>query len=80
MSEVLLYNTRARPPHGCLTDKKHLALTRPYLTESVHKVVLQKSIPAQIRQLIICHYQNEEYVDEFVREMTSTKRLCKRFV
>jgi hypothetical protein len=25
----------------------------PYLTESVHKVVLKKSIPAQIRQLIL---------------------------
>ena len=28
----------------------------PYLTERVHKAVLQKSTPAQIRQLILYHY------------------------
>jgi len=27
-----------------------------YLTESIYKVVLQKSIPAQIRQLILYYY------------------------
>jgi len=31
-----------------------------YLTESVYKVVLQKSIPAQIRQLILYYYQYKE--------------------
>ena len=29
-------------------------------TESVYKVVLQKSIPAQIHQLVLYHYQGEE--------------------
>ena len=31
-----------------------------FLTESVYKVVLRKSIPAQIRQLILHHYQYNE--------------------
>ena len=30
---------------------------RSYLTEGVHNVVLQKSIPAQIRELILSHYR-----------------------
>jgi len=30
--------------------------TQVLITESVHKVVLQKSIPEQIRQLMIYHY------------------------
>ena len=32
---------------------------RVYLTESVHKVDLQKSIPAQIRQLVIYDSNNK---------------------
>ena len=31
-------------------------ITQPYLTESVYKVALQKSIPAQIGQLILYYY------------------------
>ena len=46
-----------------------------YLTESIHKVVLPKSIPAQIHQLILYTRNNKEYVDEFVRELTCAERL-----
>ena len=48
---------------------------RSYLTESVYKVVLQSSIPAQIRQLVLCFYLNKEQVDGFVREIAFAKRL-----
>jgi len=49
-------------------------------TESVCKVVLQESIPAQIRQLII-HISNDEgQVDGFVRELTFAEQLCKHFL
>ena len=34
------------------TEAAHEATLNTYLTESVYKVVLQKSIPPQIRQLI----------------------------
>ena len=42
-------------------------------TECAYKVVLQKSTPAQIRQLIIYISNNKGYVDEFVRELTFRK-------
>ena len=32
---------------------------QPYLTESVHTVVLQKSFPAQIRQIVLYMSNNE---------------------
>ena len=38
-----------------------------YLAESVHKVVLQKTIDAQTRQLVLYGYQYKEYVDGFVQ-------------
>ena len=38
------------------------------LTESVYKVVLQKSIPAQILQLILYISDNTGHVDGLVRE------------
>ena len=44
-----------------------------HLTESVYKVVLQKSIPTQIRQLILYISDDEGYVDEFVGELTFAK-------
>ena len=50
------------------------------LTESVFNVVLQKSIPTQIRKLILYISMSEERVDEFMRELTSAKRLCKHLV
>ena len=40
------------------------------LTESVFEVVLQKSIPAQIRQLILFDINDKGYADGFVGELT----------
>ena len=45
-----------------------------YLTESVYKLVLRKSIPAQIRQLILHISNNKGLVHGFVRELTFAKR------
>ena len=45
-----------------------------YLTERVCEVALQKSIPAQVRQLILHYYSNK---NEFVRELTFAKRFYK---
>ena len=53
---------------------------RVHLTESVYKVVWLKSIPAQIRQLILDYYLNKEQVDEFVRELTFDKRPYRHFL
>ena len=47
----------------------------PYLTQSVFQVVLQKSIPTQIRQLILYIRNSKGWVDRFVRGLTSAKRL-----
>ena len=49
-------------------------------TESVYKVVLKKSTPPQIRQLILYYYKYEELVNGFVWELTFAKRLQDRFV
>ena len=50
---------------------------RSRLTESVHnKVITQKSIPAQIRQLVLFYY----YGNGFVRELTFVNRLDKHFL
>ena len=46
------------------------ALYYSYLTESVYKVGLQKSIPAHIRQLILDVSNNKGYVTGFVRGLT----------
>ena len=51
-----------------------------YLTESVHKVALQKSIPSQIRQDILHISNNKGRVHGFVREMTLAKQLYKHFL
>jgi hypothetical protein len=48
-----------------------------YLTESVDKVVLKMSIPAQIRQLACYYYQYKEHVDGFKRESTFAEQLYK---
>ena len=50
------------------------------LTESVHKVVVQKLISAQIRQVILYSSNDEATVDGFVRELTFAKRLVKHFL
>ena len=49
-------------------------------TQSVFKVVLQKSISTQIRQLILFYYLYKEQVDGFVRESTFAQRLYKHFL
>jgi len=46
-----------------------------YLTQSVFEVVLQKSIPTQICQLILYISKSKGYVDGFVGQLTSAKRL-----
>ena len=48
------------------------------LTKSLYMVVLQKSIPEQIRQLILHISNDEEKVDGFVRELA--KRPYKQFL
>ena len=54
---------------------KTLHPERPYLTHSVSKAVFEKSIPAQIRVLILCASNSEGKVDEFMGELTCAKRL-----
>ena len=51
-----------------------------YLTESVYKVVLQMSIPAQIRQRVLYISNDKGLVDEFARELTFAKQLYKHFL
>jgi len=43
-------------------DLERYQAWRSYLTESVEKVVSQKSIPAQISQLIVYHYWYKEQI------------------
>ena len=58
---------------NCPTWFRLVQVLHFYLTERVNKVVLQMSIPAQIRQLIFYISNNKGQVDGFVRELTSTK-------
>ena len=51
-----------------------------YLTKSLSQVVLQKSIPTQIRQLLLYISNDEGLIDGFVRELTFAKRRCKHFL
>ena len=46
----------------------------------VHKVVWQKSIPAQIRLRILYISNSEGQVDGFAEQLTFAKRLKKNFV
>ena len=46
-----------------------------YLSQSVDKVVLQKSIPTRIHQLILYMFNSKGYVDGFVVEVTPVKQL-----
>ena len=48
-----------------------------YLKESVYKVILQKAIPAQIRQLIFHNGNNKGLADEFMGDVTVGKRIYK---
>ena len=56
---------------ACVTGMRVLC----YLTYWVHNVVLQKSIPAQIRQLTFYMSYNHGMLHGFVRELNLTKRL-----
>jgi len=47
-------------------DAPPIVAKGPYLTGIVDKVVLQKSTPLSIHQLILYYYQYEESVDGFV--------------
>ena len=47
----------------------------PCLSHSVFQVVLHKSIPTQVCQLILDISSSKEQVDGFVGELTSAKRL-----
>jgi hypothetical protein len=53
---------------------------KDHLTPSVFEVVLQKSNPTQIHQLILYMSSSKGHVDGFVRELTHAKRLQKHFV
>jgi len=62
LSEV--QNANSEGGSGGIRAKGTVGMLAPvclqsYLTESVYKVVLQKSIPAQIRQLILCICNDE---------------------
>ena len=50
------------------------------LSHSVFAFVLQKSIPTQIRQLVLYISSNAGSVDGFVGGVTYAKRLQKHFV
>ena len=49
------------------------SVPRIYLTQSVSKVVLQKSIPTRIRHLVPHVSNSQGYVDGFVGDLTSEK-------
>ena len=50
------------------------------LPKSIYKIALQKSIPTQIRRLILYYHWYEEWVDRFVRKLTFAKRRYKHFL
>jgi len=51
------------------------SLHHSYLTDFFYNAVLHKSIPVQIRQLILYFSNNKAQVDGFVRKLTLAKRL-----
>ena len=75
----MAHTRQSRPNHGPCSAS-HRAQPRTYLSERVYRVVLKRSISAQIRQLILDHYWDTESVDRFVRELTCAKYLYKRFL
>ena len=60
--------------------RREICREKSYLAENVHKVVLQKSILTQIRQLIPCCYWYKAHVDDLMRELTFTKRPDNHFL
>ena len=55
--------------------RSHFVQCKAYCTQSVFKVVFQKSIPILFRQLILCIGNSKGQFDRFVGGWTSTKRL-----
>jgi hypothetical protein len=53
---------------------------RSCLIQSVYNVVLPKSIPAQICQLVLHACKNQGHIGRFVGELTSAKRLDTKFL
>ena len=51
-----------------------------YLTQSAFKVIVQKSIPTQIRRLILHISKDKGYVDGFLGELIFAKRYKKHFM
>ena len=66
--------------HPLMRAHTHKHTHKTHTAESVYDVVLQKSIPTQIRQLILYISNSQGSVDGFVRELTSAERLSKTFV
>ena len=66
---------KSPPPQKTSTYCSLLLIKRPYLAQSVFKVVLQKSTPPQIHQIILRYYQHEELADGIVRESIFAERL-----
>ena len=64
---------QARNEEG--VDEEVLDAVARIRTESVFKVVLQKSTPPQIRPLILYYHQYKEQVDGFVWELIFAKGL-----
>jgi len=50
-----------------------------YITQSIFKIVLQKSLPTQIRHLILYTSNSTGYVDGFVGDLTSAKQFKNTF-
>jgi len=56
-------------------SRRKLVQSKLYLTEGVFQIVLERSVPTQIRQLIIHISNSKGSVDEFLGVLTSAKRL-----
>ena len=72
--------TPNRPPPPLPHDQQAPDGRGVYLTQSVFKVVLQKSTPPQTCQLILYHYVHKEQGNSFVSGLTFAKRLPKNIV
>jgi len=69
-------NTRSQVTHAmlCWRPVRNVrAHFRSYLAESNYKVILQTSIPVQIRRLIFCMTHQNGQFDGFAWELTSAK-------
>ena len=74
---VGFYHDQIMTKHSWSTIDSYQALTPLLPHKRADEVVLQKSIPAQICQLILCISKSEGQVYECVRELAFAKRLYK---